>query len=385
MPERDTANKGMTKRTFLKAGVGGACAFCLSRLLQPPSGASAQTAQKGLIKTKRSPWSSALEENRIQCRLCPRKCDMNPGDRGACRVRENRDGHCYSLVYGNPCLIQMDPIERKPFFHALPGSRSLSVSTAGCNMECKFCEVWDMALVNPEDVYAYDMPPETIVTQAVENQARSVSYTFGEPVVFYEYMADVGARAKEAGLLSLMHSGGFINQAPLEALCKVIDGVNIDLKGFTEKFYRDVCDGDLAPVLDSLKLLKKQGVHIEITNIVIPTLNDDVAVIRDMCSWIKEELGAGVPVHFARFYPLYKLANLPPTPVSTLDAARTAAFDVGLEYVYIANVTDHEGENTFCPNCGKTVIARMGFMVEEMRLDDGKCAECGHIIPGIWT
>ncbi len=388
MPKQDPCETGVTKRSFLKLGVGGACAFCLARLPGVSSGlqsAQAQTAQKGLIKTTRSPWSKSLEAQRLQCTLCPKACELAPDERGICRVRENRGGDCYSLVHGNPCLIQMDPIERKPFFHVLPGSRSLSVSTAGCNIECKFCEVWDMALVYPEDVYAYDMPPATIIAQAKENQARSVSYTFGEPIAFYEYMADMGALAKESGLLSLMHSSGYINKAPLEKLCEAIDGVNIDLKGFTDDFYRDVCDGELAPVLDSLQLLKKAGIHIEITNIVIPTLNDDVAVIREMCSWIKTELGAETPIHFARFYPLYKLANLPPTPVSTLDAAREAAFDTGLEYVYIANVTDHEGENTFCPKCGKKVIARMGFMVEEMHIQDGKCAQCGHAIPGIWS
>ena len=299
-------------------------------------------------------------------------------------MRENRDGHGYSLVYGNPCLIQLDPVERKPFFHVLPGTRALSVSTAGCNIECKFCEVWDMALVGPEDVHAYDVPPAQVVAQAREARARSISYAFGEPVVFYEYMDAVATRAKEAGLLNLLHTNGYIAAEPLRALCDRLDAVNIDLKGFDPAFYRDVCGGELSPVLDTLKRLKAEGVHIEITHIVIPTLNDDLDRIREMCRWIVRELGADVPIHLGRFYPLYKLANLPPTPVRTLDHARDAAMEEGLRYVYVARVTGHEGENTFCPQCRNPVVRRLGFVVEEIRLNDGRCAHCGAVISGRW-
>lgn len=384
MSVEETSDIRLTKRDFLKLGVGGGCAFCLARLLGAGKTAHAQTAEKGLIRTIKSPWFSKQDNGGIRCELCPVHCRIAPDDRGKCQVRENRDGECFSLVYGNPSLVQLDPIERKPFFHVLPGTRSLSVSTAGCNIECKFCEVWDMALVAPEEVHAYDMPPETIIEQALSVQARSISYTFGEPVVFYEYMAAIGARAKEEGLLSVMHSNGYINPEPLAALCECLDAVNIDFKSFEPAFYRDVCDGELAPVLDSLKQFKRAGLHIELTNLVIPTLNDNMDRIADMCRWIKAELGAGTPIHFARFYPLYKLANLPPTPVATLDEARATAHDAGLEYVYIANVTGHEGENTRCPGCGSTIIKRMGFVIEEMHIKEGACVHCARSIPGIW-
>jgi pyruvate formate lyase activating enzyme len=279
----------------------------------------------------------------------------------------------------------LEPVERKPFFHVVPGSRSFSVATAGCNLECGFCEVWDTALVAPEDVHAFDLPPGTIVEKARESGARSVAYTFGEPVVFFEYMEGIATLARRAGLLSLMHSAGFINPEPLERLIPVLDAVNIDLKGFDAGFYRRVTGGELDPVLETLKALKAAGVHLEITNILIPTLNDDMGTVRRMCEWIVAELGPDTPIHFSRFYPLYKLANLPPTPVSTLNQARATAMAEGLRYVYVAKVPGHEGENTFCPGCKEMVIRRMGFMVEEMRVADGKCDGCGEPIPGIWS
>ncbi len=299
-------------------------------------------------------------------------------------MRGNREGRGYTLVYGNPAIVQIDPIERKPFYHVQPASQSLSVATAGCNVTCKFCEVWDMALVAPDEVYAYELPPARVVEHARRSDVRSIAFTYGEPVVFFEYMLDTAARAKEAGLLSLFHSNGYIRRRPLEALCGVIDGANIDLKAFDEDFYRDIVGGELKPVLDTLRHLRKAGKHIEITNLIIPTMNDDVAHIREMCRWIKEELGADTPLHFNRFYPLYRLANLPQTPVSTLDKARAAAKEAGLQYVYIGNVMGHEGQHTVCPECGEEIIHRVGFMIEEPRMSEGRCAGCAHPVPGLW-
>lgn len=387
MRKQHNQDHGLTKRSFLKACAAGACGLCLAGSLggAKRAEAAAASAQKGLVKPKRSPWFTRTERRRVRCELCPRQCVLAPGQRGACQVRENRGGAGYTLAYGNPALVQLDPVERKPFFHVLPGTRALSVSTAGCNIECKFCEVWDMALVAPEEVYAYDMPPRAIVEQARAAGARSVSFAFGEPVVFYEYMESIAGLAKEAGLLNLLHTNGYISPEPLKALSGRIDAVNVDLKGFDEEFYEKVCGGKLAPVLDSLKRLREAGVHIEITNILIPTLNDDMAKVGEMCRWIEEELGAGTPLHLARFYPLYKLGNLPPTPVSTLDRARETAFEAGLQFVYVARVTGHEGENTFCPGCKEPVIRRLGFVVEETKLESGKCAHCGQEIAGRWT
>ena len=385
MSKPKESNLKPNRRNLLKAVAGGGCALGIAGLAGKSTSAHAQTAQKGLIGRRRSEWFSALDNGNIRCELCPKRCAITPGRRGPCRVRENRSGTGYTLVYGNPCLVQIDPVERKPFFHVLPGTRALSVSTAGCPLECGFCEVWDMALVGPEDVHAFDFPPEKVVQSAKEADVRSLSYAFGEPVAFFEYMADIAGLAKEADLLNLLHTSGYITEKPLSLLCGVIDAANVDLKGFDAAFYRDVCGGELETVLDTLEHLKARDVHIEITNILIPTLNDDMGQIRRMCSWIRDELSAQTPVHFARFYPLYKLANLPPTPVSTIDRARAVALDEGLEYVYVARVTGHEGESTFCPSCKQKVIERLGFVIETMNINTGNCSNCGHPIPGRWS
>lgn len=371
------------KRAALKAGALCALGFAGFAALAPRG--TAQTATKGLVKARRSEWFTSLGGGRVRCDLCPRACELGRGERGPCRVRENRGGRGYSLVYGNPSLLQIDPVERKPFFHVLPGERALSVSTAGCNIECKFCEVWDMALVAPEEVYAYEVTPDEVVRHARGAGARAVSYAFGEPVIFFEYMEAIARKAREAGLLNLLHTNGYIAEAPLRSLCANLDAANVDLKAFDETFYREVCAGELAPVLRTLRRLREEDVAIEITYPVIPSLNDDMEQIRAMCRWIVEQLGADTPVHFARFYPLYKLANLPPTPVRTLDRARDTARREGLRFVYVARVTGHEGENTFCPGCGKTVIERLGFVIENVHIEKGKCARCGHPVPGRWT
>ena len=379
------APTGLTRRELLKAAAVGACALCVGGALLGAPTARAQSAQPGLIGRQPSPWFEALGGGEVRCTLCPLRCRLADGQRGQCRVRENRAGRGYTLVYGNPSLVQLDPVERKPFFHVLPGTRALSVSTAGCPIECRFCEVWDMALVAPEEVYAYDLPPDALVQHALEVGAASLSFAFGEPVAFFEYMLDAARQGKQAGLRNLVHTSGYLTEEPLASLATVVDAVNVDLKGFDTAFYRDMCGAELAPVLRSLTRLREAGVHLEITNLVIPTLNDDSEQVRAMCRWIAQELGPDVPLHFARFYPLYQLANLPPTPVSTLDRARAVAQEEGLHYVYVARVTGHEGENTFCPHCASTAIARLGFIVEEIAIDDGRCRTCGGEIAGRWT
>jgi len=361
------------------------CMFSATHLLGFPKTSRAQTTQKGLIKTKLSPYFTSLEGGEILCELCPRRCRVSKGKRGFCRVRENRDGKYYSLVYGNPCAVHLDPIEKKPFFHLLPGTTSFSLATAGCNLQCKFCQNWEISQASPEDVYSFEISPESMVTKAKEVGARSIAYTYVEPTIFYEYMVDIGLLAKRAGLLNVYHSNGYINPIPLRNLCKVLDAANIDLKGFTETFYHELCDGELSPVLETLKTLKKEKVHLEITNLVIPTKNDDLSVLKEMCLWVKRELGADTPIHFSRFYPLYKLKSLPPTPVSTLEKTRAVALSTGLEYVYIGNIPGHEAENTFCPKCKKMIIQRTGYMIGEIHLKAGKCGYCGKPIPGIWA
>ncbi len=399
MSEKDKTTAAVNRRQILKYSAYGACAFCLASVTgcvlfsdnekEPPvdavNGLEPGMTEKGLIKAKRSPWFSSLDDNAVRCELCPKSCKLSVGERGLCRVRENKDGEGYTLVYGNPALVQEDPVERKPFFHVMPGSRALSVSTAGCNLACKFCEVWDMALVSPEEVHAYDMPPEKIIEYALAGGVPSISYAFGEPAIFYEYMDAIADKAKENDLLNLVHTAGYIKPEPLLAIAKKLDAVNFDLKGFNAEFYREYVGGELETVLNSLKLLRDSGVHLEITNIVIPTVNDNMEEIGEMCSWIASELGPDVPLHFARFYPLYRLSALPRTPVSTLEKAHEKALEAGLKYVYIAKVTGHDAENTYCPNCGEKVVSRVGFVVEEISLKKGSCSFCETEMPGIWV
>jgi len=384
MRSQSIADSRMTKREFLNLCGASFCAVCAPGLLAFPQTSRAQMAKKGLIRTKLSPYFTSLDGGEIQCGLCPRRCRISPGKRGFCRVRENRDGKLYSLVYGNPCVIQLDPIEKEPFFHVLPGSKSLTISTAGCSFQCKFCENWEISQAFPEDVYSYEVSPETMVKRAVQMGARSLAYTYAEPTVFLEYMLEVSSHAKGAGLLNLIHSNGFINPAPLRDLCRVLDAAHIDLKGFSETFYRELCSGELAPVLDTMKFLKAEHIHLEITNLVIPSKNDGMATLREMFLWIKRELGADTPLHLSRFYPRHKLKKLPSTPISTQEKARETALSCGLQYVYIGKVPGHEGWNTFCPHCGKMIIQRTGYMIGEMHIDEGRCAYCGHPVPGIW-
>ncbi len=390
MGEKDTSTGKLSRRDFLRTGASFASSLCLLGLAgcssqrDGPAAPVTEIEGKGLVRPVRALWFTELEGLRVRCQLCPRQCELENGSRGRCRVRENRDGELYSLAYGNPALVQEDPVERKPYFHVSPGSRALSISTAGCNLACKFCEVWDMALVAPEEVYAHDMPPQAVVDHALDSGVRALSYAFGEPVIFYEYMAEVAVLAKEAGLLNLLHTAGYIRPQPLQEISPLMDAANVDLKGFDPDFYREVVGGELEPVLNTLRLLKGQGVHLEVTNILIPTLNDDDETLRRMCQWIAEELGDDVPLHFARFYPLYKLSALPRTPVAALDRARSIALEVGLKFVYVARVTGHVGENTFCPECDQLIIERVGFVIEKMHLEAGRCRYCGANIPGAW-
>jgi pyruvate formate lyase activating enzyme len=379
------SNPQMTKREFLRFCGASFCAFSTAYLFGFSEASHAQSAKKGLIKTKLSPYFTSLAGGEIQCELCPHRCRVAKGKRGICRVRENRDGKYYSLVYGNPCAVHLDPIEKKPFSHVLPGTTSFSLATAGCNFQCKFCQNWEISQASPEDIYSFEVSPDLMVKRAKEIGAHSMAYTYVEPTIFYEYMLDICQLTKEAGLLNVYHSNGFINPGPLKNLCKVLDAANIDLKGFSENFYHELCSGELNPVLETLKTLKKEKVHVEITNLIIPTKNDEMSEIREMCLWIKKELGANTPIHFSRFYPLYKLKTIPPTPVSTLDKARGAALSAGLEYVYVGNIPGHEAENTFCSKCKKMIIQRTGYMVGEINVKDGKCKYCGNPIPGIWA
>jgi pyruvate formate lyase activating enzyme len=320
----------------------------------------------------------------VQCELCPNGCILENGQHSRCRARMNRDGKLYSIVYGKPCAVHVDPIEKKPFFHFLPGTTAFSIATAGCVLSCKFCQNWQISQAKPEDTDTYDLPPDKVVKAAMRYESKSITYTYTEPTVFYEYMYDTAVLAKKSGIRNTMHSCGYINEKPLRRLARYLNAADIDLKSFTEDFYNRICGGSLKPVLHSLVVLKEEGIWLEVTNLVIPTLNDNIKTIGEMSRWMVKNLGADVPLHFSRFFPNYKLNNLPPTPVETLTDARKAAMDAGLKFVYIGNVR-HEAESTFCPHCKKLLIERIGFFVKQNNISNGRCKFCGTPIPGVWS
>uniref|UniRef100_A0A7C3IMZ5 AmmeMemoRadiSam system radical SAM enzyme n=2 Tax=candidate division WOR-3 bacterium TaxID=2052148 RepID=A0A7C3IMZ5_UNCW3 len=329
-------------------------------------------------------WYRKLDNHVVQCELCPRRCVIPSGKRGFCRVRENRNGVLYSLVYGRPCSINREPIEKAPFFHFLPGRERLTLATVGCNQRCRYCQNWEISQAKPEDVPAETMSPEEVVALAERLKLPVICFTYTEPVVFYEYMYDIARQARSRGIRTAVVSGGYVNPQPLESLCRVVDAIKIDLKGFTPEFYERVCGSTLAPVLSACRTVAQSGVHLELVNLVVPGFNDDSTTIRRMCEWIRDSLGDTIPVHFTRFHPDYKLLNSPATPVATLERAVRMARRTGLKYVYVGNVPGHPDENTYCPDCGKKLIGRQGFTVTENNIANGRCRFCGCRISGVW-
>jgi pyruvate formate lyase activating enzyme len=321
----------------------------------------------------------------VRCDLCPRLCAIADGDRGECGVRENRAGVLYSVVYGRVCAVHTDPIEKKPFYHFLPGSQAFSLATAGCNLHCLYCQNWEISQRRPEEVESIDLPPAQVVASARQSACPVIAYTYTEPTVYYEYMLDTARLAREQNLRSVVISAGYINPEPLRELCQTVDAIKIDFKGFNEGFYQRVCSGTLRPVLETMKSIHRAGVHLEIVTLVVPTLNDDAEGLRGLCRWIVDELGPDVPAHFSRFHPLYKLTELPMTPVETLEQAHDIALEEGIHYAYIGNVPGHASDNTYCHRCTKMIIQRLGYTVVEKHIVDGKCEFCGEAIPGVWA
>jgi pyruvate formate lyase activating enzyme len=321
----------------------------------------------------------------IKCLLCAHNCILRPGERGRCRARINDKGILRSLVYGHPVAIHVDPIEKKPFYHFLPGTDALSLATSGCPLQCRFCQNWEISQSKPEDFNSGFTSASDIVQNAKIRKAPVIAFTYNEPTVFLEYMADITAQARKQKIRCVMVSCGFMNPDPLKEMCQILDAIKIDLKGFSEDFYRNVCKAELHPVLNNIRRIAKSGVHLELVNLVVPTLNDSEKMMRGLIEWILAEIGPDIPIHFTRFHPDYQLLNLPPTPVGTLEKFRDFAMNRGIRYAYIGNVPDHPGNHTYCPGCGKVVIRRKSIFLEQLNLDHGKCKYCGRIIAGIWS
>jgi pyruvate formate lyase activating enzyme len=378
----------ISRRDFFTTGTTFLGAGCLALALRSSS-AFGQIFKEKETETE---WEAVearhynkLQNLKVECQLCPRKCKVADRERGACGVRENRGGTYYTLVYSRVCSKNVDPIEKKPLFHFLPGSPAYSIATPGCNFECRFCQNWEIAQFRPEQVQSVLMTPQRVVSGAKVSDCTIIAYTYSEPVIFYEYMFDCAKAGNKDGMHSVMISNGYIEEKPLRELCQVLSAVKIDLKAFTEKFYKDICSGELKPVLRTLEILKENGIWFEIVVLIIPTLNDSPDEISRMSDFIVTKLGPDVPVHFTRFHPTYKIKNLPPTPVETLEKARTIAMGKGMHYPYVGNVWGHPAESTYCPGCKKPVIRRIGFQILENRISNGKCQGCGTKIAGVWS
>jgi pyruvate formate lyase activating enzyme len=321
---------------------------------------------------------------KVQCELCPKKCLIEPGQSGDCRVRINIDGILRTVVYGYPCSIHIDPVEKKPLFHFLPGTSIFSLATVGCNLHCQFCQNWEISQANPEDSQAYFCPPEKLVQLTRQYNCPSLAYTYTEPIIYYEYTYDTAKLARQANIRNVLVTAGYINEQPWKKLLEVVDAANIDLKGITDDFYRRVCSATLKPVQDALVIAKASGILVEVTNLIIPTLNDKPEQIQQLVRWIKTNMGSDTPLHFSGFYPRYKMRYLPETSLQTLETARQIGMSEGLDYVYIGNLQSKEGENTYCPGCKNLLIERVGYTILQNRLKDGCCPDCSKEIYGVW-
>lgn len=323
---------------------------------------------------------------KVKCGICGQGCEIDPGKTGYCKVRKNINGKLFSLVYGKAIDVGMDPIEKKPFFHFAPGSAALSVATVGCNLGCLFCQNWTISQ-EFDEIREQGYSPEELVKKAKNWNCDGLAYTYTEPAVFYEYVYDT-AKIAGSSLYNVLVTNGYFTPESIKKISGYIDAANVDLKG-NYSFYKKYCLGKKGdgPVKETLINLKKRKIWTEITNMIIPGLNDNLAGIKNMCKWIVDNLGREVPLHFSRFYPNYKMTDIKSTPVETLEKAREAAREEGLKYVYVGNIPGHRYESTFCQNCGNVAIKRFGFSIEEFNLDKNmRCKNCGEKIPmGGWN
>jgi pyruvate formate lyase activating enzyme len=330
---------------------------------------------------KESRFFEAFRDDAVRCTICPRKCVVQPGKQGFCGVKENRDGRLVSLTYGELTAIAVDPIEKKPLAHFYPGSRSLSISSVGCSFTCPWCQNWHLSMSKPGALTTRFASPRELVAMARRQECASIAYTYNEPLINLDYVEDVARLARGKEIKNVLVTNGYISKGALGEVVDVIDAANVDWKAFNAPFYREHCGGDLQDVLDATVEMKRSGVHIEVTFLVIPETNDDEDETREMARFIVENLGAETPLHLSRFFPHHEFNHLPSTPVSTLYRAREIAKEEGVEYVYVGNVPLNEYGDTYCPSCGEKVVERQGYTISDWRLDDeNRCHKCGNSI-----
>jgi len=320
-------------------------------------------------------WWNEKEQG-IECYLCPRRCIIADQCYGVCNVRKNVDNTLYTIVYGNPIAVHVDPIEKKPLYHFYPGAQIFSVGTVGCNLLCEFCQNWDVARAKPDDTRMHNISPEKIIDMAQKSNCIGIAFTYNEPTIFGEYVLDIATLAHQSGLQTVMVTNGYITPEAIDDIYPFIDAANIDLKSFSNEFYRQYCKGELQPVLDALQRIRDLGTFVEITTLIIPDKNDSDSELDHLTRWIVDNLGQDVPVHFSAFHPDYKMRQLTRTPKETLDKARKIATRNGLRYVYEGNVLAENEDNTYCYHCGRLLIERRNFSIIKNKLEGGICS-CG--------
>lgn len=327
-----------------------------------------------------------LDDEKVRCVLCNHRCLIKEGDRGICGVRENRGGTLISLVYGKIIAGHCDPIEKKPLFHFLPGTSSYSIATVGCNFKCRFCQNADISQMpyDQNKIMGEDMTPERVVKLALESRAASISYTYTEPTIYFETALDTARVAVSEGIKNVFVSNGYMTKECLQEICPNLHAANVDLKAFSERFYKDQCGAKLKPVLKTIQAMKEMGIWLEVTTLLIPGLNDSFEELRDLARFLAD-IDPGIPWHISRFHPTYRLTDTPSTPVETIRQARDLGYETGLQYVYTGNIPGDEGENTFCHSCREPLIDRIGFHVTESRIMKNRCPRCGTEIPGVWN
>ena len=330
----------------------------------------------------------SLKDNEVKCNLCNHRCNIKNGRRGICGVRENRGGVLETLVYGKVIARHIDPIEKKPLFHFLPGSLSYSIATVGCNFKCRFCQNADIAQM-PSDrngrIVGDAFTPEDVVAAALKGDCKTIAYTYTEPTVYFEFAYDTAKLATEKGIRNVFVTNGYMTEEALQMIHPFLDAANVDLKAFTEDFYKTTCKAKLVHVKETLKRMKSLGIFVEVTTLIIPGLNDDKKELENLSTFLVDALGPETPWHISRFHPTYKLTDRPPTPIETLVKAREIGINAGLKYVYTGNVPGESGEKTFCDQCDHLLIDRWGFYVQNNRIKNGKCPQCGAVVDGVWV
>jgi len=383
----------MTRREFVAGGV--ACGLALTpgcafakRLFSGPKNEKTITlddAPDTLWKwSKEVYFRQELPNGRVRCMTCPNMCLLPPGARSRCGSHVNMGGKLYTLVYGNPCAVHVDPIEKKPLYHFLPSTQSFSIAATGCSFNCLNCQNWEISQARPEEVKFDEMFPPAVVDNAVRAGCASIAYTYSEPTTFFEYMIDTSRIARERKVRNVWVTNGYITGPALAEYCKTLDAANVDVKGFSEESYAALNAGRLAPVLAALRILSERNIWFEMTALIVPTYSDDMDAVKRMCGWIVKNIGSDHPLHFSRFSPRYRLTHLPMTSISFLEEARKEAMAEGLNYVYVGNVPPSDSSHTYCPSCRKRIVSRMGYGTGEINMKGGACAFCGHTIAGVW-